>query len=800
MTVKLSEYEEKRNFDKTPEPKGDKTESDVLLRFVVQHHLARRDHYDFRLEWGGALMSFALPKGPSYDIKDKRLAVKVEDHPLEYRNFEGIIPKGEYGGGTVMLWDEGAWEPLGDVNGGLNSGALKFVLNGRRLKGKWALIRMKTDENWLLLKEKDEYVKDNSGITAFNTSIRTGRTMEEIENGADEKTVKNPFDKMDVQLAKFTNTVPEGNGWVYELKFDGYRVIAFIEGGRVRLMTRNNNDCTARFSVVAEALLDWAGSRAMVLDGEMAVTDASGKTDFQALQSYLKHPKAHTLTYILFDLLALNGADLRKHPLMQRKETLEALMTDAPESLRFSRHVYEKGMESFNAACQLEMEGIIGKKADSVYSGTRNGDWIKLKCPQRQAFVIGGFTLTEKNTSGLSSLLLGNYDGDELLYVGRAGTGFNRFNVKELQTKFNRLKRAKPPFKNTPVPKPGETITWLEPRLFAQIQFTEMTNDNLLRQASYKGLVTDENPLKSKILKMNEGFEKTMETNSDGTVDKKITITSPDKVVYDDPVITKADVVRYYEAVSKRMFPYVSHRVLSVLRCPDGIAGSCFFKKHPSTKGKGVATLTIPNSDGEPEEYIYIENESGILFEVQMNTLEFHIWGSDADEPEKPDMMVFDLDPDEGMELSSVRQGVRDMRATLSELSLISYLKTSGGKGYHVVVPLKPSVTWHTVHDFAKQVAEVMQMKWPDRYTSNIKKAKRTDKIFIDWMRNTRGATSIAPYSVRARKGAKVSLPIFWEELDNIAPDGITMKEALLRIGGDDPWKDFFENNQLLKG
>ncbi len=813
MTVKLDKYNQKRNFDRTLEPEGITEIAEEGLRFAVQHHIARRAHYDFRLEWEGALLSWAVPKGPSYNTRDKRLAVHVEEHPLEYRNFEGTIPKGEYGGGVVMLWDEGYWEPYGNVNDGLREGMLKFVLKGRRLKGKWALVRLKakegeTKDNWLLLKEKDEYAKTDHGISEFTTSIRTGRTMEEIEKGEDEKITKNPFDKAGVQLAKLVNTVPEGEDWLYEMKYDGYRILSFIEGNSVRLMTRNGNDYTRRFRDVVYSLTDLAGGRAMILDGEMAITDASGRTDFQALQNYMKNPKDKNLTYIVFDILALDGADLREHRLIDRKETLEALMRDAPKNLFYSRHVRGKAKESFSAACEAGMEGIVGKKADSVYSGTRNGDWIKLKCDKRQEFVIGGYTLSGKKTRGVSSLLLGVYEGEELVYAGRAGTGLSEHDMKELEKKFQSIKRTEAPFKPAPKPRTNEKITWLEPELVAEIKFADWTREGLLRQGSFKGLRTDKGPREIKKEKADDEIqprssaqeaERPMETNVNNIIIEGIKITSPDKVIFEDPEITKADVIRYYKEVSERMLPYVSHRILSIVRCPKGISQTCFYKKHPGPNSKGIVTIPVSGDDRETEDYFYIENTSGLISEAQMGTLEFHTWGSRVDELEKPDMMVFDLDPDEGMDLSTVRQGVRDMKSILSELSLKSYLKTSGGKGYHVVVPLKPVVLWDTVHDFARNVAEVMEKKWPDRYTSNIRKAKRKNKIFIDWIRNGRGATSIAPYSIRARKGARISMPITWDELDTVAPDSVNMADALLRIGGNDPWKDFFRNNQQLK-
>lgn len=811
MTANLSEYNQKRNFERTLEPEGETEDSEESLRFVIQHHMARKEHYDLRLEWGGVLLSWAVPRGPSYDTRDKRFAVRVEEHPLEYRNFEGTIPKGEYGGGVVMLWDEGFWEPQTNVEEGLREGQLKFVLKGRRLKGKWALIRWKTkdsekSDNWLLLKEKDQYVQTADGISEFTTSIRTGRTMAEIQGGEEEKITRNPFDSADAQLAKLVNKVPEGEEWLYELKYDGFRIVAFAEGNSVRLMTRNGNDYRKRFQDVASFVSDLAAGRAMVLDGEVAITDASGRTDFQALQNYMKNPKAKNPTYIVFDLLALDGVDLRERPLTERKEMLEALMENAPKGLYYSRYVRGKGKESFAAAYEAGMEGIVGKKADSVYSGTRNGDWIKLKCDKRQEFVIGGYTISDKKVRGISSLLLGVYEGEDLIYAGRAGTGLSETDMEILEKKFEDLKRMEPPFKLAPKPRARERIIWLEPELAAEIKFAQWTKDNLLRQASFKGIRTDKDPKdirrekedETQLLPSTKEEEKTVEVNANSTIIEGIKITNPDKVIFDEPEITKADVARYYEKVSERMLPYVSYRILSVVRCPKGISQTCFFKKHPGADSKGV--ITIPVSSGkETEDYFYIEDVHGLISEVQMGTVEFHTWGSGTGELEKPDIMVFDLDPDEGMDLGQVRQGVLDVKSILTELSLNSYLKTSGGKGYHVVVPLKPAVDWNTFHDFARLVAEVMEQKWPDRYTSNVRKAKRTGKIFIDWIRNGRGATSVAPYSLRARKGARVSMPISWDELDTVAPDGINMAEALLRIGGNDPWKDFFRNNQMLK-
>lgn len=636
--------------------------------------------------------------------------------------------------------------------------------------------------------------------------------MTEIEKGEDENITRNPFSRSDVQLAKLVKTAPEGEDWLYELKYDGYRILAYLEGNNVQLITRNGHDYTKYFQDVGASLIDWAVGRAMILDGEMAITDPSGKTDFQALQNFMKNPKGQNLTYIVFDILALDGADLRSRRLIDRKETLESLIKDAPKNLYYSRHVRGKVKESFTAACEAGLEGIVGKKADSIYSGTRNGDWIKLKCDIRQEFVIGGYTFSDKKTRGLSSLLLGIYEGDEFVYAGRAGTGLSQSDMRDLEDKFAGIISLEPPFKLVPKTRPSEKIIWLEPELVAEIKFAEWTTDGLLRQASFKGLRTDKNPGDISREKADDKTypqsypqeaERAMEASAkerfvSDIIIEGIKITSPDKVMFDDPEIKKADVIRYYQKVAERMLPYVSHRILSIVRCPKGIAQTCFYKKHPEQGSKGIITIPVSNSSGDPEVYFYLESVPGLISEAQMNTLEFHTWGSRVDELEKPDMLVFDLDPDEGMELTTVRQGVQDLKSLLDELSLNSYLKTSGGKGYHVVVPLKPAGSWDAFRDFAKRIAMVMEQKWPDRYTSNVRKANRKNKIFIDWIRNTRGATSIAPYSIRARKGAGVSMPIAWAELNAVTPNGVTMVDALLRIGGNDPWRDFFQNDQKL--
>jgi bifunctional non-homologous end joining protein LigD len=822
MARKLEEYNKKRDKKKTTEPEGSIQESAEQLRFVVQHHDARRDHYDLRLEWEGVLLSWAVPKGPSYNPQDKRLAVEVEDHPLDYRNFEGTIPKKEYGGGVVMLWDEGTWEPRVDVDKGLTEGALKFILKGKRLRGKWALVRLKSDEsdkkNWLLIKEKDRHARDEEGISEYETSIRTDRTMKEIEEGKemDSDNSRIPFEKTGVQLAKLADRVPTGKEWLYELKYDGYRILAYLDGNGVRLMTRNGQDYTAKFKRIADALLDWSRGKTMVLDGEVVVLDKAGKTDFQALQGFVKSPKGQQLTYILFDLLAFSGKDLRREALIDRKGKLESLMAEGHPSLHYSHHTDGEGRDIFVAACQAEREGIICKKGKSMYSGTRNGDWLKVKCENRQEFVIGGYTLTDKKKSGVSALLLGVYEGKDLVYAGRAGTGFTQKTMRELEKKFDKIQRKTPPFKEAPAKRNDETITWLSPKLVAEIRFAEWTDENQLRQASYKGLRPDKDPKdvnregtagqSETAVKKVESIipdEKNNNTKEQKAPRKSITVnkirlTSPDKEMFEGTGITKEDVIRYYLAVADRMMPFVGNRILSFVRCPHGIPGECFYQKHLTKEIKGFRRIPIKEKKGDKEDYFYMVNRDGLISSVQMGTLEFHIWGSQVDHLETPDMMVFDLDPEEGMKLERVREGVRDMKKVLDELSLKSFLKTSGGKGYHVVIPLEPSAGWSAVKEFAKLTATAMEERWPDRYTSNMRKEKRKGKIFIDWVRNGRSATSIAPYSVRARKGAPVSMPISWDELDMVDPNEIDIEAAIQKIENDDPWENFYRTKQKL--
>lgn len=787
---KLQEYSKKRNFNKTSEPKPQKTQKNNKkpLIFVVQWHNASHLHFDLRLQWKGVLLSWAVPKGFSFNPKDKRLAVKVEDHPVDYANFEGVIPKGEYGGGEVMLWDEGWFLPLEDFDEGLKKGSLKFEVFGQRIKGKWTLVRMQKEgekqDNWLLIKEKDEFAKKSSSISNFKRSIKTNRTFDEIRHEKI-KAKSNPFDSASVMLATLKDQVPTGNDWAFEIKYDGYRALAFIQKGKAKLVSRNDKDMSQKFEPIKSGLENFFLQRAVVLDGEIIVLDEQGKSDFEALQSYITKPSCKNLVYMVFDLLALDGKDLRKKPLLERKELLEKLLQNAPENFMFSDHILGKGEECFKQACKLKLEGVMCKKINSQYIGKRSEDWVKVKCYLRQEFVIGGFTLSQKKTEGLSSLLLGVMQDSSLVYMGRTGTGFDEQTAQRLSKMFKKIMIKRSPFANAVPLKKGEQIFFLKPKYVCEVQFAQITDDNQLRQASFKGLREDK--MAQEVIL--EGKDKIL----------GVKISSPERIVFKDKKISKLQVAQYYLQVADRMMPYLHGRVLSVVRCNEGVLGECFFKKHQPATDPGVKNIAIKNSEGKQDDYFYITSKSGIISEVQLGTVEFHTWGSKVSNLDQPDIMVFDLDPDKGMRLEKIREGVKDLKKVLQSLSLKCFLKTSGGKGYHVLVPFSKCKDWQKFHDFAKSVADLMESKWPQKYTSNVRKDARKAKIFIDWIRNGKGATSVAPYSLRARKGAKVSMPIAWSELEKVAPDGVDMFQALERLKKPDPWKDFFKVKQQLK-
>ena len=853
----LQDYHAKRDFTKTQEPSGQGGETTAGNRFVVQKHDATRLHFDFRIELDGVLKSWAVTKGPSDNPADKRLAVRVEDHPVDYGSFEGTIPKDEYGGGTVMLWDQGTWEPIGDPHEGLEGGDLKMRLHGQRMQGEWVLVHMKgrdtkrksgpPRENWLLIKHKDEFAKDaESLVPRFTTSVSTGRDMDGIARGIKPK--KNTSTKADAvwhsdpdkavdnpaatsprsrsktvtlpefrppQLATLVNDVPTGTDWVFEMKYDGYRCQAAIAGDQVRLYTRTGKDWTEQFAAIVPPLTRITKGSALI-DGELCAFDAKGRTDFSTLKDHLAN--GGPLTFFAFDLLELDGKDLTKLKLIDRKARLEQLLgkIEGSSLVQFSAHVTGNGQKVFDAISREGHEGIIAKQADAPYRGERTRSWLKIKASRRQEFVIAGWSPSAKKKS-FASLLLGTREDGRLIYRGRVGTGFSVDQADALQAELDARSRKTSPFVD--VPKLiARTAHWVTPELVAEISFAEFTPDGILRHPSFLGLREDkaadevalEQPLgASGAIKTESGAKSKGKSSASALTVKAgiaaaeaagIKLTSPDRVVYPGQGVTKAALVAYYAAVAERMLPYLANRPLSLLRCPQGRTKYCFFQKH-DTGGfpDGLKSLLITEKDGSKEDYFYLDGLDGLIAGTQMNVLEWHIWGSRTADVEKPERIIFDIDPDEGLGFADVRAAATDIRDTLDALGLKSYPLVSGGKGVHVIAPLTPKAEWPEVKAFCKAVAQLLAEHQPDRFVATMSKAKRKGKLFIDYLRNERGSTAIAPWSSRSREGAPAAVPVTWEELEGVAAaNQFSLAIAAERAKAPDPWADYFERDQTI--
>jgi len=798
----LGTYNEKRDFARTPEPAGKTESSSGGNLFIVQKHEATRLHWDFRLEIDGVLKSWAVTRGPSPDPDDKRLAVRTEDHPLSYAQFEGSIPRGEYGGGTVMLWDRGIWAPVeGKSARDLEKGHLHFRLHGERMKGEWLLIRLKPRpgegkrENWLLRKIDDAYAQTGDALVEQDlTSVLTGRTMAQIaadrggtqslkgKRGTEFASVMKaaathnaraakPAPKrrggtalprfQPVQLATLVDHVPAGNSWMHEIKFDGYRALVAASGKDVAVYTRTGLDWTDKFAPLAEQFraLDLP---ACLIDGEIVAYGADGNPDFSALQKVLKRGhgsqgETDALTFHGFDLLNLDGEDLKRLPNIERKERLEALLAHAKPPIHVADHVIGAGEKLFEAMCKAGQEGIIAKRIDAPYRGERTKNWVKVKCTLRQEFVIIGWTKSGTSRRPFASLLLAQRDKDGLVYKGKVGTGYDEETLDDLAGRMKPLASDKAPAEVPRSERRG--VQWIAPKLVAEIAFSEFTAEGHVRHASFIGLRDD----KEARSVTPEKAEPAPET--DGA---SVRITHPDRVIFEGGR-TKGDLAAYYRAVAPLMLPFAADRPVSLVRCPQGREKKCFFQKHDSgTFGPHVHHVPITEKDGGTEDYLYISDADGILACVQMGTIEFHGWGSRVDDVEKPDRMIFDLDPDEGLDFEDVKRAARDIRKRLADLGLVSFAMLSGGKGIHVVVPLMPGHDWETHKDFSKRFAEAMSMAEPERFVATMSKAKRVGRIFIDYLRNQRGSTAVVPYSVRARAGAPVAVPISWDGLDEI--------------------------------
>lgn len=782
MTRSLREYRKMRDFARTSEPEGG--ESDKLRAgeraFLVQKHAASRLHWDLRLEWDGVLLSWAVTRGPSAAPTAKRLAVRTEDHPLDYASFEGVIPKPGYGAGTVMLWDRGTWAPLGDVEQGLREGKLKFVLSGERMRGAWALVRMSPrpgarGENWLLIKEKDTHVsEDVEGLVETHlTSVATGRDMPEIAAGAPNKNrpkarkaKRAPPAFQPVQLAKLQTSVPAGEDWLHEVKVDGYRCQAALGGGMVRLYTRSGLDWTTTFGVLEPAFAALPCDSALI-DGEVVAAGVERQA-FSALQTRLKQGGA--LDYVAFDLLHLDGRDLTKLPLVERKTLLEELLQDCPGPIRYSTHIEGHGDAALAQVCAAGREGLISKLGTAPYHAGRHGSWIKLKCGQRQEFVIGGWVPSSSRGRPFASLVMGTFDGARLVYRGRVGTGFDSRAFAELQPLLEKRARKTSPFAK--LPSDAAKAEWVTPDLVAEIRFTELTEAGHIRHGTYQALRHDK-PARAVTLDRAEDVPAEEGDEMDaGDKVQGVRITHPDRKVFDSPAVTKLQVAEHDAVLAQRMLPFLRHRPVSLLRCPGGTMRQCFFQKH---RGEGmpaaIGVIAISEAD-EDQDYITLSSAKSLVATAQMGAIEFHIWGSSNATLDLPDRVVFDLDPDESLPFAQVRRAAHDLREVLDALGLPSVPMLTGGKGVHVIVPLRPKAGWDTVKLFSRTVAVMLSDAAPDRFIATMSKAKRKGLIFIDWLRNERGATAIAPYSLRARPGAKVAVPVTWEELDSLASAG----------------------------
>jgi bifunctional non-homologous end joining protein LigD len=840
----LREYQAKRDFTKTQEPSGKAARSHGrAYRFVVQKHDATRLHYDFRIELDGVLKSWAVTRGPSDNPEDKRLAVRVEDHPLDYGGFEGTIPEGEYGGGTVMLWDEGTWEPIGDPHAALEEGDLKMNLHGHRMKGEWVLVHMKgrdskrksgpDRENWLLIKHRDDYAKDHETLVErFTKSVSTGRDLDGIAKGlkpkkptattADaiwhsdaDKAVDNPLpaksrrrgktttlpDFRPPQLATLVTDVPEGSDWVFEMKYDGYRCLAAISGEQVRLYTRTGKDWSEQFKAIAPPLARITKGTALI-DGELCAFDARGRTDFSTLKDNLSN--GGPLTYFAFDLLELNGEDLAKSPLIERKARLEKLLGKIESSslVQFSAHVTGNGQKVFDTVCREGHEGIIAKEANATYRGERTRSWLKVKCSKRQEFVIAGWSASTRKKT-FASLLLGTWDDGKLIYRGRVGTGFSVDDATALQQQLNARARKTNPFANAPRAI-ARKAHWVAPELVAEIGYTEFTPDGILRHPSFLALREDKPAGEVRLEKPAPATRASGKLDAQAGIDAAeaagIKLTSPDRVVYPGQGVTKADLVAYYAAVAERMLPYIEQRPLSLLRCPQGRAKYCFFQKH-DTGGfpDAMKSVMITEKDGSKEDYFYIEDLAGLIAGTQMNVLEWHLWGSRTKNVEKPERIIFDIDPDEDLGFEHVRAAAVDIGKELEAWGLQSYPLVSGGKGIHVIAPLRATTEWPEVKGFCKTLAQRLADREPDRFVATMSKAKRKGKLFIDYLRNERGSTAIAPWSSRSRQGAPAAVPVSWDELETIkAANQFTLAGAAERAKKPDPWKGYFDTTQAI--
>ncbi len=846
----LETYNRKRDFTRTSEPKGRagrKKAASAGNSYVIQKHDARRLHYDFRLELDGVFKSWAVTKGPSLVPGEKRLAVQTEDHPLEYGDFEGTIPKGEYGGGTVIVWDRGSWTPIGDPHKGLAKGHLEFELHGKKLGGRWHLIRMagkprEKRENWLLIKGEDDVARPQGAADILEErpeSAKTGRIIGEVENeapgwssrtgridrrkagtkngAAEEKAGKTAPEPdppsidpsslkgarkaalpafVEPTLATLVSKPPTGTRWLHEIKFDGYRLEVRIEAGRIRLLTRSGLDWTGKFGKeILAAFRDLPVGTALI-DGELVVEPAAGASDFSALQADLSEGRTDRFVFYAFDLLYLDGYDLTACPLIRRKELLQTIISSETGKLRFSSHFDANGDLLLTHACRLSLEGIVSKIANDPYRSGRGKTWVKSKCSSRQEFVIGGWVPSTTSRKAIGSLVLGVYEDGKLEHVGRVGTGYTHMVAEQLFKTLGRLKAEQSPFATKLTAEENRGVRFVRPELVAEVEFRAWTADGHLRHASFRGLREDKSPLDI----VREAPKGGMKPPAGKPARSSVTLTHGDRLYWPDEGVTKAGLADYYTEVWRYMGPFVVGRPLALVRCPNGIRGQHFFQKHAwNGMNRNIALAKDPQ-DEEP--YVSIQDLNGLIGLVQAAVLEIHPWGSMVGNWEKPDMIIMDLDPGPGVAWTDVIAAAEETGERLKQAGLVPFVKTSGGKGLHIVCPLVAEAEWPAVKAFTKGIADAMAADSPDRYVSTITKSKRHGRILVDYLRNQRGSTAVAPYSTRARPGAAVSMPLSWEELSPaIGPDYFTVLNAATRLAAlrSDPWAEFKAASEPLR-
>ncbi|MFW5882912.1 MAG: DNA ligase D [Verrucomicrobiota bacterium] len=855
-------YSEKRNFSNTPEPSGENGQQrdDNAPFFVVQKHEASSLHYDFRLAHNGTLKSWAVPKGPSLKPAEKRLAIQVEDHPLDYADFEGVIPEGEYGGGTVLIWDRGGFEPHKDMDEGLKKGRLQFALDGEKLKGDFELVRFREKEEsgdqWLLIKHKDEHARDGcrKAITKeAPDSVVSQRSLKEVAEAAQQNATDDSGheeaeeqldaldgsrerglpDEQETMHPTLVDDVPRNGKWLHEIKWDGYRLLIEKRDGKLRLLTRQRKDWTERFPEIAEAA-DALCEEDFLIDGEAVVLDSKGRSDFQGLQNRLKGKKAGHLRFYAFDVLYLCHHDLRKTPLAERKQVLQHWLHErAGDRIAYSDHIESQGEVFYEHACREQLEGIVSKRPDSTYTNGRTKQWLKVKCSQRQEFVIVGYTDPGGSRKHFGSLVLAAHnDEGKLTYAGRVGTGFDQQRLEDIGGKLERLRR-----KTSPLEKGEQHLSkdvhWVTPKLVGEVEFTELTNDGLLRHPSFKGLREDK-PASEVRLEIpadpdqpTESADSTAasnakgdnkppdavleevkeETTSNGSGNSAepnyhgITITHPDREIDPDSGLTKGDLCAYYAKAAPHLMPFIEDRPLSLVRCPQGRQKSCFFQKHfKDSAPEQVETIELEEKKGRAP-YAYLREESGVVALAQFGAIEFHGWGCRRDKPDKPDRLIFDLDPGEEVEWKEILGAAFLMRDLLDELGLTSLPKLTGGKGIHVCVPLARRADWDAAKTFAHRLASRVAEQNPKKFIAKSTKSARKGKVFIDYLRNGYGATAVEPFSVRARPNLPISVPLDWDELDPAIEAShwtIANINERLKTRGASPWDAFRSTRQTL--